>query len=120
MGMPARVFALAFGLVMTAGCGAKADGSAGTPLASSSAASSALAAQRSEDQAPLADKTGGFDGKRRQWVMKARAEHVKKCRVEGPEEDNSGYRKRKCNFLEHWFQGPERGGRHISIIGCLL
>jgi len=64
MGMPARVFALAFGLVMTAGCGAKADGSAGTPLASSSAASSALAAQRSEDQAPLADKTGGFDGKR--------------------------------------------------------
>src|SRR5712664_5014343 len=64
MGMPARVFALAFGVVMTAGCGAKADGSAGTPLASSSAASSALATQRSEDQAPLADKTGGFDGKR--------------------------------------------------------
>ena len=64
MGMPARVFALAFGVVMTAGCGAKADGSAGTPLASSSAASSALAAQRSEDQAPLADKTGGFDGER--------------------------------------------------------
>jgi Zn-dependent M28 family amino/carboxypeptidase len=64
MGMPARVFALAFGVVMTAGCGSKADGSAGTPLASSSAASSALAAQQSEDEAPPADKTGGFDGKR--------------------------------------------------------
>jgi len=64
MGMPARVFALAFGVVMTAGCGSKADGSAGTPLASSSAASSALAAQQSEHEAPPADKTGGFDGKR--------------------------------------------------------
>ena len=64
MGMPARVFALAFGVVMTAGCGSKADGSAGTPLASSSAASSALAAQKSEDEVPPADKTGGFDGKR--------------------------------------------------------
>ena len=64
MGMPARVFALAFGVVMTAGCGSKADGSGGTPLASSSAASSALAAQQSEDEAPPADKTGGFDGKR--------------------------------------------------------
>src|ERR1700720_1952448 len=62
MGMPARVLALAFGVVMTAGCGSKADGSAGTP--SSSAASSALAAQQSEDEAPPADKTGGFDGKR--------------------------------------------------------
>ena len=64
MGMPARVFALAFGVVMTAGCGAKSDGAAGTPLASSSATSSALAAQQSEDEAPPADKTGGFDGKR--------------------------------------------------------
>ena len=64
MGMPARVFALAFGAVITAGCGAKSDGSAGTPLASSSAVSSALAAQQSEDTAPPADKTGGFDGKR--------------------------------------------------------
>ena len=64
MGMPARVFALAFGVVMTAGCGSKADSSAGTPLASSSAASSALAAQQAEDEAPPADKTGGFDGKR--------------------------------------------------------
>ena len=64
MGMPARVFALAFGVVMTAGCGAKADGSAGTPLSSSSPASTALAAQQPEDEAPAADKTGGFDGKR--------------------------------------------------------
>ena len=64
MGMPARVFALAFGVIMTAGCGSKADGSAGIPLASSSPASSALAAQQSENEAPPADKTGGFDGKR--------------------------------------------------------
>ena len=64
MGMLARALALAFGVVMTAGCGSKAGGSAGTPLASSSAVSSALAAQQSEDEAPPADKTGGFDGKR--------------------------------------------------------
>lgn len=64
MGMPARVLALAFGVVMTAGCGAKADGSAATAVTSSSAASAALAAQQPGDEAPPAEKTGGFDGKR--------------------------------------------------------
>jgi len=66
MGMPAKVFALALGAVIVAGCGAKADSSAASPLASSPAAatSASPAALQPGDEAPPADKTGGFDGNR--------------------------------------------------------
>jgi hypothetical protein len=64
MALPTKVFALAFGAVMTAGCGAKADSSSSTPLTSAPAVSYSSAAQQRGDEAPPAEKTGGFDGKR--------------------------------------------------------
>lgn len=66
MGMHAKVFALALGSVIVAGCGAKTDSSAASPLASSpaGATSATPAAQQPGDEAPPADKTGGFDGQR--------------------------------------------------------
>ena len=66
MGIPAKVFALALGALVVAGCGAKADSSAASPVASSpaTATSASPAAQQPGDEAPPADKTGGFDGNR--------------------------------------------------------
>ena len=62
MGMSARIFALVSGAVIAAGCGAKADGS--SAASSTPAASASSAAQQPGEDAPPADKTGGFDGKR--------------------------------------------------------
>jgi len=65
MGISARIFAPVLGAVIAAGCGAKADSSsAAIPATSAPAASSSSTAQQPGDEAPSADKTGGFDGKR--------------------------------------------------------
>jgi hypothetical protein len=63
MQMPAKLLALALYSVVTAtGCGAKADSSSATPAPEASYSPSMQ--QQPGDEAPPADKTGGFDGKR--------------------------------------------------------
>src|SRR6266446_1285240 len=60
MGFHMRLVPLALGAAMVAGCGAKADGDSAAPVSAASATSTLQAG----DEAPPAEKTGGFDGKR--------------------------------------------------------
>src|SRR6266478_4745569 len=60
MGFHKRLVTLALGAAMVAGCGAKADGDSAAPVS----AASATSALQAGDEAPPAEKTGGFDGKR--------------------------------------------------------
>src|SRR5712671_4370199 len=55
-----RLVMLALGAAVVAGCGAKADGDGAAPVSAASATSPLQAG----DEAPPAEKTGGFDGQR--------------------------------------------------------
>jgi len=60
MGFHTRLATLALGAAVVAGCGAKADGDGAAPVSAAPATSPLQAG----DEAPPAEKTGGFDGKR--------------------------------------------------------
>jgi glutaminyl-peptide cyclotransferase len=66
MSVQRKVATLALCAAAAAGCGAKADGDRATPVSTAPAATSSLqsGAQRGGDEAPPAEQTGGFDGKR--------------------------------------------------------
>lgn len=64
MSFHARLATLALCAAMTAGCKAKADGDGAAPVSAPAASSSKAGEQRGGDEAPPADQTGGFDGKR--------------------------------------------------------
>ena len=60
MSFRTKLATLALCAVLVAGCGAKADGDGAAPVSTAGAASS----QQAGDEAPPAEQTGGFDGKR--------------------------------------------------------
>ena len=61
----AKLLGVVLWAFLTAGCGAKADGEAGAPASTAPATPATKAAtQPAGDEAPSAEKTGGFDGKR--------------------------------------------------------
>ena len=66
MGFHTRLVTLALCAAVVAGCGAKADGDSAAPVSTAPAAasSSQTGALQAGDEAPPAEKTGGFDGKR--------------------------------------------------------
>src|SRR5690349_15804105 len=64
MGFPSRLLTLLVCGLTLAGCKAKADGGGEATVTSSAAASQSAGAKQSGDEAPAAEKTGGFDGKR--------------------------------------------------------
>jgi hypothetical protein len=66
MSVQTRVATLALCAAVMSGCGTKADGDSAAPVSTAPAAPSSpqSGAQRSGDEAPPAEQTGGFDGKR--------------------------------------------------------
>src|ERR1700687_466777 len=66
MSVQTKVATLALCAAVVAGCGAKADGDTAEAAITARAAASCLqsGAQRGGDEAPAAEQTGGFDGKR--------------------------------------------------------
>src|SRR6266436_515097 len=66
MGFHAKLVTLGLCAAVVAGCGAKAGGDGAAPVntAPAAASSSQTAAARAGDEAPSAEQTGGFDGKR--------------------------------------------------------
>jgi glutaminyl-peptide cyclotransferase len=64
MAFPSRLMTVLVCVVILAGCKAKADGSGDAALTSTAAVASQAAAKQGGDDAPPAEKTGGFDGKR--------------------------------------------------------
>jgi Zn-dependent M28 family amino/carboxypeptidase len=64
MAFPSRLLAMLVCAVVVAGCKAKADGSGDAALTSTAVVASHAAAKQGGDDAPPAEKTGGFDGKR--------------------------------------------------------
>jgi glutaminyl-peptide cyclotransferase len=64
MSLRARLVTLALGVAAVAGCGAKADGDGAAPVSTAAASTQQAGAERAGDEAPPAEQTGGFDGKR--------------------------------------------------------
>lgn len=64
MNLRARLVTLALGVAAVAGCGTKADGDGAVPVGMTASTSQQVGAQQAGDEAPPAEKTGGFDGKR--------------------------------------------------------
>jgi len=64
MGFHTKLATLALCAAVVAGCGAKADGDGAAPAGTTASTSQQVGAQQAEDEAPPAEKTGGFDGKR--------------------------------------------------------
>src|SRR5713101_1809565 len=64
MGFHTKLATLALCAAVVAGCGAKADGDGAAPAGTTASTSQQVGAQQAEDEAPPAEKSGGFDGKR--------------------------------------------------------
>ena len=64
MGFPVRLLILVVCASVLGGCKAKADGNGEAAVSSPAISSQAAAANSGADDAPPAEKTGGFDGKR--------------------------------------------------------